>query len=107
MAWSTVTIGMVSSKPDDCGVSFLSRSSYKVILCRKKIFGIFHRIYRIIHRIIEEAGSCRPQNICSASKRIMLAIFTFSFQNKYSSFSWTEDETQSLYKEVRSRIRIS
>lgn len=23
------------------------------------------------------------------------------FQNKYSSFSWTEDETQSLYKEVR------
>ncbi|XP_057333403.1 voltage-gated potassium channel subunit beta-1 isoform X2 [Microplitis mediator] len=49
MAWSTVTIGMVS-KPDDCGVSFLSRSSYK---------------------------------------------------NKYSSFSWTEDETQSLYKESR------
>ncbi|KYN26790.1 Voltage-gated potassium channel subunit beta-2 [Trachymyrmex cornetzi] len=48
MAWSTVTIGMVSSKPEDCGVSFLSRSSYK---------------------------------------------------NKYSSFSWTEDETQSLYKE--------
>ncbi|XP_017877055.1 voltage-gated potassium channel subunit beta-2 isoform X3 [Ceratina calcarata] len=48
MAWSTVTIGMVSSKPDDYGVSFLSRSSYK---------------------------------------------------NKYSSFSWTEDETQSLYKE--------
>ncbi|TGZ45951.1 Voltage-gated potassium channel subunit beta-2, partial [Temnothorax longispinosus] len=38
MAWSTVTIGMVSSKPEDCG-------------------------------------------------------------NKYSSFSWTEDETQSLYKE--------
>lgn len=30
MAWSTVTIGMVSSKPEDCGVSFLSRSSYKV-----------------------------------------------------------------------------
>ncbi|KAI4475855.1 voltage-gated potassium channel subunit beta-2 isoform X2 [Polistes fuscatus] len=29
MAWSTVTIGMVSSKPEDCGVSFLSRSSYK------------------------------------------------------------------------------
>ncbi|XP_011313874.1 voltage-gated potassium channel subunit beta-2 [Fopius arisanus] len=50
MAWSTVTIGMVSSKPDDSGVSFLSRSSYK---------------------------------------------------NKYSSFSWTEDETQSLYKEHR------
>ncbi|KAH0535835.1 voltage-gated potassium channel subunit beta-2 [Cotesia glomerata] len=49
MAWSTVTIGMVS-KPDECGVSFLSRSSYK---------------------------------------------------NKYSSFSWTEDETQSLYKESR------
>ncbi|KAK0177941.1 hypothetical protein PV328_001935 [Microctonus aethiopoides] len=49
MAWSTVTIGMVS-KPDDCGVSFLSRSSYK---------------------------------------------------NKYSSFSWTEDETQSLYKDSR------
>ncbi|XP_026301967.1 voltage-gated potassium channel subunit beta-2 isoform X4 [Apis mellifera] len=48
MAWSTVTIGMVSSKPEDCGVSFFSRSSYK---------------------------------------------------NKYSSFSWTEDETQSLYKE--------
>ncbi|KAG7201480.1 hypothetical protein KM043_004240 [Ampulex compressa] len=48
MAWSTVTIGMVSSKPEDYGVSFLSRSSYK---------------------------------------------------NKYSSFSWTEDETQSLYKE--------
>ncbi|XP_043286141.1 voltage-gated potassium channel subunit beta-2 isoform X2 [Venturia canescens] len=48
MAWSTVTIGMVSPKPDDCGVSLLSRSSYK---------------------------------------------------NKYSSFSWTEDETQSLYKE--------
>ncbi|XP_012288261.1 voltage-gated potassium channel subunit beta-2 [Orussus abietinus] len=46
MAWSTVTIGMVSAKPEDCGVSFLSRSSYK-----------------------------------------------------YSSFSWTEDETQSLYKE--------
>ncbi|XP_053993745.1 voltage-gated potassium channel subunit beta-2 isoform X1 [Hylaeus anthracinus] len=48
MAWSTVTIGMVSAKPEDYGVSFLSRSSYK---------------------------------------------------NKYSSFSWTEDETQSLYKE--------
>ncbi|XP_026301969.1 voltage-gated potassium channel subunit beta-3 isoform X5 [Apis mellifera] len=31
MAWSTVTIGMVSSKPEDCGVSFFSRSSYKVI----------------------------------------------------------------------------
>ncbi|KOC68022.1 Voltage-gated potassium channel subunit beta-2 [Habropoda laboriosa] len=52
MAWSTVTIGMVSAKPEDYGVSFLSRSSYK---------------------------------------------------NKYSSFSWTEDETQSLYKEVRTR----
>ncbi|XP_046422711.1 voltage-gated potassium channel subunit beta-2 isoform X2 [Neodiprion virginianus] len=48
MAWSTVTIGMVSTKSEDCGMSFLSRSSYK---------------------------------------------------NKYSSFSWTEDETQSLYKE--------
>ncbi|XP_017799410.1 PREDICTED: voltage-gated potassium channel subunit beta-2 isoform X2 [Habropoda laboriosa] len=52
MAWSTVTIGMVSAKPEDYGVSFLSRSSYK---------------------------------------------------NKYSSFSWTEDETQSLYKEVRTQ----
>lgn len=30
MAWSTVTIGMVSAKPEDYGVSFLSRSSYKV-----------------------------------------------------------------------------
>ncbi|XP_034947370.1 voltage-gated potassium channel subunit beta-2 isoform X2 [Chelonus insularis] len=55
MAWSTVTIGMVS-KPDDCGVSFLSRSSYK---------------------------------------------------NKYSSFSWTEDETQSLYKEASRRDPLS
>ncbi|XP_066584450.1 voltage-gated potassium channel subunit beta-2 isoform X2 [Prorops nasuta] len=29
MAWSTVTIGMASSKPDDCGMSFFSKSSYK------------------------------------------------------------------------------
>ncbi|XP_033210367.1 voltage-gated potassium channel subunit beta-2 isoform X3 [Belonocnema kinseyi] len=48
MAWSTITIGIVSSKHEEGMSSFLSRSSYK---------------------------------------------------NKYSSFSWTEDETQSLYKE--------
>lgn len=48
MAWSTITIGMSSSKPEEGMSSLLSRSSYK---------------------------------------------------NKYSSFSWTEDETQSLYKE--------
>lgn len=30
MAWSTVTIGMVSAKTEDCGMSFLSKSSYKV-----------------------------------------------------------------------------
>ena len=30
MAWSTITIGMASSKPEDGMSSLLSRSSYKV-----------------------------------------------------------------------------
>jgi len=45
MAWSTVTIGMVSSKPEDCGVSFLSRSSYKV-------FKISNTIYIVLYIVI-------------------------------------------------------
>lgn len=83
MAWSTVTIGMVSPKPDDCGVSLLSRSSYKV---QKRRCSVFTNL-----------------SILSANG----TDYFFDFlQNKYSSFSWTEDETQSLYKEVNNFVEI-
>lgn len=44
MAWSTVTIGMVSPKPEDCGMNFFSKSSFKVrkaknVNCRVIFFG--------------------------------------------------------------------
>lgn len=70
MAWSTVTIGMVSSKPEDCGVSFLSRSSYKVSVCgigtkEKRVRCLtdrrnertFARIYTVKNNVAELAES--------------------------------------------------
>lgn len=66
MAWSTVTIGMVSSKPEDCGVSFLSRSSYKVSMytcvCAREF------IYFVENNSIKTSLKRVSRNCCSQSE---------------------------------------
>lgn len=108
MAWSPLTMGLVSGKLEDGSMSLFQRSSFKVgvnasnmffyccvqgeikIFCSINI-ELFFQITQNYFHYIEKIFSVL---VILLLLLIMYYILFIFLQNKYSSFSWTEDETQ-------------